>query len=228
MFVADTTLLAGQNYLVHSNIFQPTEAQLRNAGVNYAAWVSDHYLELPADLPPAIGSLARQITAGSKSPYDKAVAITNYLPRKYHVFNHRRTLPPGATCYPGSSFVTKTGFCNYYATAEVVLLRSLGIPARMAVGFAQGEYDPPNLYTVREKMPMHGRKFIFPAMAGWNSSRQPAGLPWSVRQVIIHPLDRRPLLSGRGHPQATIHKGRLSPWEKAPVPAAFRKIRWSG
>ncbi len=180
MFVADTTLLAGQNYLVHSNIFQPTEAQLRNAGVNYAAWVSDHYLELPADLPPAIGSLARQITAGFESPYDKAVAITNYLRTNITYSTTVGTPPPGRDVLSWFLFVTKTGFCNYYATAEVVLLRSLGIPARMAVGFAQGEYDPPNLYTVRRKDAHAWPEVYFPGN-GWVEFEPTASQPPLVR-----------------------------------------------
>ena len=51
----------------------------------------------------------------------------------------------------GSCSIPKKGFCNYYATAEVILLRSVGIPARMVVGFAQGEFTSPDLYVVRER-----------------------------------------------------------------------------
>jgi hypothetical protein len=44
---------------------------------------------------------------------------------------------------------TKTGFCQQFATAMAAMLRSLGIPARVAVGFTRGDYDEGSgLYTV--------------------------------------------------------------------------------
>ena len=166
MFVANPTLLAGEEYVVHSNIYQPTVVQLRNAGVNYPAWVSDPYLELPPDLPPEIGRLARQITAGFESPYDKAAAITGYLRTNITYSATVGTPPHGREMLAWFLFDTKTGFCNYYASAEVVLLRSIGIPARMAVGFAQGEYEPPNQYTVRQRDSHAWPEVYFPGN-GW-------------------------------------------------------------
>ena len=79
MFTASSTILAGQQYIVHADIFQPTAYNLRKAGLKYPGWVTSHYLELPANLPPEIGNLARQITAGLRTPYDKATAVTDYL-----------------------------------------------------------------------------------------------------------------------------------------------------
>jgi hypothetical protein len=64
-------------------------------------------------------------------------------------------------------FDYKRGFCTYYATAEVLMLRSLGIPARLAVGFAQGEYDQAfKTYTVRNKDSHSWPEVYFPGI-GW-------------------------------------------------------------
>lgn len=180
MFMASPTILAGQEYLVHADIYEPSAAQLRNAGVDYPTWVSNHYLELPADLPPEIGNLARQITAGLFSPYDQADAITNYLRKNITYSTTVGTPPPGRDALAWFLFDTKTGFCNYYATAEVVLLRSLGIPARMAVGFAQGEYEPPNQFTVRQKDEHAWPEVYFPGN-GWVQFEPTASQPPLVR-----------------------------------------------
>ncbi len=151
MFVSGSTILAGQDYLVHADIYQPTVDQLRSAGEAYPGWVTSHYLEVPDNLSPEIGNLARQITAGLQTPYDKATAITDYLRKNITYTTAVGTPPPGRDVLSWFLFDTKTGFCNYYATAEVILLRSVGIPARIVVGYAQGKYEAPNKYVVLQK-----------------------------------------------------------------------------
>jgi hypothetical protein len=73
------------------------------------------------------------------NPYDKVDAITNYLRRTITYRESIPNPPAGRDALEWFLFDLKQGYCNYYASAEVVLLRSLGIPARMSVGFAQGE-----------------------------------------------------------------------------------------
>jgi hypothetical protein len=59
------------------------------------------------------------------------------------------------------------GFCNYYATSEIVLLRAVGIPARWAVGYAQGEYDSDSgTYQVRQRDAHSWPEVYFPGI-GW-------------------------------------------------------------
>jgi hypothetical protein len=123
---------------VESIVKNPTTQQLREAGTQYPDWVTKKYLQLPPGFSPRIVALAKQITASAKTPYDESMAITDYL---------RQTLKYSATIQrPPSNkdplewmlFDYKQAYCVYYATEEVLMLRTLGIPARMAVGFAQG------------------------------------------------------------------------------------------
>jgi hypothetical protein len=79
-------------------------------------------------------------------------------------------------------FDSKKGFCNYYASAEVVLLRSLGIPARMVVGFAQGEFSTPNIYVVREQDEHAWPEVFFPGI-GWVEFE-----PTSNQAPLVRPL----------------------------------------
>ncbi len=166
MFTASTIVRAGTEYQVHSNLYDPTMFELRQAGVNYPAWVTDHYLQLPADLPPQIGSLAREITTGLETPYDKAAAITTYLRENIAYKTTIESAPAGRDMLSWFLFDVKAGFCNYYATAEVVMLRSIGIPARMVVGYAQGQYEPPNQYTVYQRDSHAWPEVYFPGI-GW-------------------------------------------------------------
>lgn len=129
----------GEQYKERSSLSSLTETQLRRAGTYYPQWVVDRYLQLPDEITPRTRQLAQQIAAGWDNPYDIVKAVTIYLRTN---IAYRPTLPePPARQERIDWFLfdIKQGFCNYYASAEVVLLRSLGIPARMAVGYAQGE-----------------------------------------------------------------------------------------
>jgi len=149
---ANPPLHAGQVYTVRAWVTAATADELRTSDQNYPALIRDTYLQLPADLPPDIAQLARQITNGLTNPYDKAQAITEYLRANIQYAPTIPQPPRGQDPLEWFLFTEKQGFCNYYASAEVIMLRTLGIPARLAVGFAQGEVDAQTqLYTVRNQ-----------------------------------------------------------------------------
>ncbi len=166
LFQVDPPVHAGETYKVHAVVSNPTVTDLESAGTRYPAWVADYYLQLPADLPPVIASLARQITAGAQTPYDKAQAITQYLRDNIQYTKSVQPTPPGEDALVWFLFDSKAGFCNYYASAEVVLLRSVGVPARLAVGYAEGEYQPPDWRIVRQEDAHAWPEVYFPAL-GW-------------------------------------------------------------
>ncbi len=88
--------------------------------------------------------LAQEITAGLETPYDKVAAVVDYFLGKDESGNPRftYTLKPGAPEKPGQSFMhyflfdNKKGYCTYFAGATTLLLRAVGIPARVVVGYA--------------------------------------------------------------------------------------------
>ena len=139
LFEADPYIRPGDRYQVRAALSSVTVAELRAAGSDYPDWVIDRYLQLPEEITPRTRQLAQQIAAGLDNPYDIADAVTNYLRNNIEYTDFVPDLPSGQERVDWFLFDLRQGFCNYYATAEVVLLRSLGIPARIAVGFAQGE-----------------------------------------------------------------------------------------
>jgi transglutaminase-like putative cysteine protease len=132
---------AGNTYQVESSITNANAAELQAAGTNYPQWILDHYLKLPPDITSRTRRLAQDLSGGLTNPYDIAEAVTNYL-RTYTYSETIAQPPSNQELMDWWLFDYKKGFCQYYSTAEVVLLRSLGIPARMAVGFAQGVVQP--------------------------------------------------------------------------------------
>lgn len=162
----DPPMALGETYQVESWVSIPTIRQLQETPTDYPTWL-DRYLALPEDFSPRITALAEEITAGLDNPYDKAYAITRYLRT---TIDYSRTIPPiPADADPMEWFLFdgQVGFCNYYASAQVLMLRAVGIPARMSVGYAQGTFDSQtNTYTVR-KQDSHAWPEVYFLNYGW-------------------------------------------------------------
>jgi transglutaminase-like putative cysteine protease len=136
---ASPALLPGETYQAQAVLSDPNTKQLREAGTDYPQWVTDTYLQLPATFSPRIAELAQTIAADQDNSYDKTVAITNYLRQTIEYSETIPAAPRKSDPLEWVLFDYKKGYCVYYATSEVLMLRSLGIPARLAVGFSQGE-----------------------------------------------------------------------------------------
>ena len=133
----------GEQYTMRSAVDALMETDLQEAGTDYPQWVLDGYLQVPDEITPRSKELANEIAAGLSNPFDIVNAVTEYLRNNIEYNQSISQPPPNQERIDWFLFDYRKGFCNYYASAEVILLRSLGIPARMAVGFAQGEREIP-------------------------------------------------------------------------------------
>jgi transglutaminase-like putative cysteine protease len=132
---------SGESYSVVSLATQASVQQLAAAGANYPGWITDRYLQLPSEITPRTRQLAQELTAEYDNAFDKARAIELFL-RNEIKYNEKISAPPGGTeKVDYIIFEAKEAYCDYYASAMIVLLRSMGIPARFAVGYAQGTYS---------------------------------------------------------------------------------------
>jgi len=158
---------AGETYQVRSDLSDVTVLQLRAAGADYPGWVTDRYLEAPSTVTTRTLELASQIAAGLDNPYDVAVATTSYLRNNIEYKESIPMLLADQEPVDWFLFDLREGFCNYYASAEVILLRSAGIPARLAVGYAQGERQAgSNVYLVNQRDAHAWPEVYFPDI-GW-------------------------------------------------------------
>ena len=98
------------------------------------------YLQLPA-LDSRIGELARSFAAGGAGDLARARAIERHLRSAY---GYTLELPDREVADPLANFlfVRRKGHCEYFASSMAVMLRSLGIPSRLATGFQSGLYNP--------------------------------------------------------------------------------------
>lgn len=131
----------GQNYETTSVVIRPTPRQLSAAGDVVPSGFSK-YLSLPGKLPAIISDTARQVTADEQGNYAKAVALQQYFRSDDFVYSVQAPVDDG---YDGTGMAViakfleeKSGYCIHFASAMAVMARSLGIPARVAVGFQPG------------------------------------------------------------------------------------------
>ncbi|HET7141903.1 MAG TPA: DUF3488 and transglutaminase-like domain-containing protein [Candidatus Limnocylindria bacterium] len=140
---ATTNIPRGSSYSLTVALSRATVAQLETAGTDYPASVTQLYLGTNG-LTDRTRDLAATITRGAKNPYDAAILLTKFLQGPDFTYRTNADLPsdPGRDAVDFFLFDPakgRIGFCEQYATAMVEMARALGIPARMAVGFAPGQ-----------------------------------------------------------------------------------------
>ncbi|MDL5201059.1 DUF3488 and transglutaminase-like domain-containing protein [Streptomyces sp. ALI-76-A] len=127
----------GVTYTVRSLDVQPTAEQLASAPTPPEA-LTREYTDLPDSLPPVVADTARQVTAGTADPYEQAVALQDYF-AVTGGFEYDTSVQVGSGSQAIARFLrNKQGFCVHFSFAMAAMARSLGIPARVAVGFAPG------------------------------------------------------------------------------------------
>ncbi|MGW0363396.1 transglutaminaseTgpA domain-containing protein [Streptomyces sp. NPDC002990] len=131
----------GASYLVRSLLLRPTAQQLQSAPQPNPA-IRAEYTKVPDNLPPVVGETAREVTQGSKDDYTRAVRLQDYFAVKGGFRYNTRTASGTGPEAVGRFLADKEGFCVHFAFSMAAMSRSLGIPARVAVGFTPGEKQP--------------------------------------------------------------------------------------
>jgi transglutaminase-like putative cysteine protease len=158
-----------------------TQYDLRSSVGPYPPSIA-RFVSLPDSVPERVLSLARELTAISSTPYDRAQAIETYLRTNYPYTLDVPAPPIGRDVADYFLFDLKKGYCDYYATAMVVLARAAGLPARFVIGYAGGTYDSSNAQYIISEANAHSWVEIFFTDIGWVEFEPTAGLPAINRQ----------------------------------------------
>ncbi len=160
-------LIDESRYRADSLVSVATADQLRAAGTDYPLPIVNYYVKLPETVPDRVFALARDLTATSPTPYDRAVAIERYL-RTTYPYTLAVSYPPvNRDVADYFLFDLKKGYCDYYATAMVVLARAAGVPARLVIGYASGTYDMYNARYVVTEADAHAWVEVYFPTYGW-------------------------------------------------------------
>jgi transglutaminase-like putative cysteine protease len=184
----DTRLADGDTYTVTGSVAVPSVEQLNAAGRDYPQWVLDRYLQLPETLPERVAAKAREVTTGATTPYQQALLIQQYLrtfPNDYNI----PVTPPGRDAIDYFLFDVQRGYFDYHASAMAVMLRTLGVPARVATGYvidplAEGE---DNSYRLTQRNAYTWPEVYFPGIGWVEFSPSPAQPPIQRRSEAPAP-----------------------------------------
>ncbi|MFC1975562.1 transglutaminaseTgpA domain-containing protein [Chloroflexota bacterium] len=172
----------GESYQAVSAASQATVEQLKAAGADYPAWI-ERYLQLPDTITERTRDLARKLTEPFDDPFSKTQAVEHYLRTEIKYDEQIAAPPPGVDKIDYILFDLKQAYCDYYASSMIVMLRSQGIPARLAVGFAQGDYDSERgVYHVLNADAHSWVEVYFPKY-GWVEFEPTAAQPTIVRLI---------------------------------------------
>ena len=183
---AEDPLPANSEYTAISYVSEAKEEDLRAAGTDYPDWVMTRYRSIPATVPLSVGNLAEQIVrdAGATTPYDMAKAIESYLRNNYEYSTSIDTPPSGVDRIQWFLFEGKKGYCEYYAGAMVLMLRHMGIPTRLAGGYAPGTLDTRSGSFIVKESAAHAWPEVYFPRYGWIEFE-----PTPSQAVITHQDD---------------------------------------
>lgn len=214
LIVATSRLRAGETYSVTALMSFADIGSLRAASPEYPAWVRERYLQVPDNVTQRTRDLAARVVAesGARTPYDTAIAIQDYL-RTLPYNEAIPSPPPGAEPVDWFLFDQREGYCDYYASAMVLMLRSQGVPARWVRGYAGGEFDADRgVYLVRQSVAHSWPEVYFPGF-GWER--------FEPTPAAYTSLPDRPLTSPLGE---DIGEGGLAAAPPPPGPDRFEDL----
>ncbi|WP_251341651.1 transglutaminase TgpA family protein [Haloplanus halophilus] len=159
-----TTIEPDETYTVTSRLVRPDPSDVRATVDDYPDEVVERYTQLPASTPDRVRERARAVAAGADSPYEKAVAIESHLEstKRYSLTVDR----PEGSIADAFLFEMDAGYCTYYATAMVAMLRAEGVPARFVTGYTTGERVGRGEWVVRG-LDSHAWVQVYVPDAGW-------------------------------------------------------------
>jgi hypothetical protein len=175
----DGGLQSGAGYTVNSTVPDASRAELAAADGDYPADIRERYTQLPTDMPSRVEDRTRSIAVNAGTPYETAVVVEEWLEsnRDYSLTVDR----PSGDIVDAFLFEMERGYCTYYATTMVGMLRSVDVPARLAVGYTTGEALDGDTWAVRGTnshawvevyVPDHGWVQFDPTPAGPRTTAQ--------------------------------------------------------
>lgn len=136
----------GLTYTVISEVPYRDRTRLGEAAAKYPKPISKYYLEIPPKIRQKVRQQAEALLAKSEkpltNPYEKALFLAQSLKQTYTIQPDMAFLKPDEDLVEAFLFRFKGGYPDHFSTVLTVMLRAIGIPARLAAGFSPGEFNP--------------------------------------------------------------------------------------
>jgi transglutaminase-like putative cysteine protease len=167
-------LLEGLTYTVVSEVPVRDRTRLQQAPETYPDNIQNYYLDVPPDIADKVREKTEQLLATSPKPltssYEKSLYLAQALKQRYRIPDNPRELPflqEDEDLVEAFLFKYEGGYPDHFSTALTIMLRSIGIPARLVVGFGTGQFNPfTGLYVVKNTDAYAMTEVYFPNY-GW-------------------------------------------------------------
>jgi transglutaminase-like putative cysteine protease len=177
-------------YRVDSRLSTVPTLELKAETLAYPDWIRDTYLQ-PTSNDQRIVDLAREVTQSTLTVYEKTKAVETHLRTSYRYSLDVKSTS-GRAPIDDFLFGQKAGYCEHFATAMVLMVRSLGIPSRLVTGFLRGEWNEYGGYYIVRQRDAHAWVEVYFPKSGWITfDPTPPSLPQSTvwTTAISHYLD---------------------------------------
>jgi protein-glutamine gamma-glutamyltransferase len=132
---------------------------------DYPTEFTRRFLQLPS-IDPKVADLAHAVTRDIATPYGMTIAIKQHL-LSHYAYSLDVGLTPSMSPLEEFLFTRKTGYCEHYATAMAVMLRTVGIPARLVTGFLPSEWNDFGHYYAVRQQDAHAWVEVWFPRSGW-------------------------------------------------------------
>ncbi|WP_416676809.1 transglutaminase TgpA family protein [Egbenema bharatensis] len=164
-------LSEGLTYTIVSEVPYRDRTLLRSAPTTLPPYISNHYLQVPEAIAPRLREYTESILAAAPNPItaasEQALYLTQYLKQNYRVQPNLPFFDEDEDLTEAFLFKYEGGYPDHFATTLTLMLRSIGIPARLVMGFAPGEFNPFTGYYVVRNTDAYAMTEVFFPKYGW-------------------------------------------------------------
>ena len=167
-------LIEGLTYTVVSEVPYRDRSLLQQASDNYPKTIKNYYLDVPPKIAAKVRQRTEELLATSPKPitssYEKALYLTQALKQRFSIPEDPFGLPTLAEnedLVEAFLFKYKGGYPDHFSTTLTIMLRSIGIPARLVAGFGTGEFNPFTGYYVVKNTDAYAMTEVFFPKYGW-------------------------------------------------------------
>jgi len=169
-----SALLEDLTYTVVSEVPYRNRSLLQKANADYPKSISSYYLDVPPKIADKVRQRTEELLATSPkpitSPYEKALYLTQALKQRYSIPEDPFGLPylaENEDLVEAFLFKHKGGYPDHFSTVLTIMLRSIGIPARLVAGFGTGEFNPFTGFYIVKNTDAYAMTEVYFPKYGW-------------------------------------------------------------
>lgn len=166
-------LVPGLTYTVISHVPYRDRSLLQQASSNYSDKIKQTYLQIPVEIKEKVRQKTQELLSKSTTPinsaYEAALFLAQTLKQNYQLQNELPFFEENEDLVEAFLFKYNGGYGDHFSSVLTLMLRSIGIPARLTVGFGQGKFNPLTGFYVVSNTDAYALTEVYFPHLGWYS-----------------------------------------------------------